>query len=134
MVKFMEDSRKKKLLQYLFPTEEIRKFVCNDLFIELSEVIKTTDCISSKNLNNKVRLSNKENVLNQINNFLNENPIYTETLLKLYNQKDISQIIEDLLMGYTFYLACSFGRIGEIDIFKDKRSVCYSPISIIDII
>ena len=134
MVVFMDDLRKKKLLQYLFPTEEIRKFVCNDLFIELSEVIKTTDCISSKNLNNKVRLSNKENVLNQINNFLNENPIYTETLLKLYNQKEISQIIEDLLMGYTFYLACSFGRIGEIDIFKDKRSVCYSPISIIDII
>ena len=134
MVVFMNNERKEKLLKYLFPTEEIRKFVCNDLFMELSEIIKTTDCISSKNIKNSVRQENKEKVEKQIKEFIKQNPNYEKMLLELYHQKDISQIYDDILIGYTFYLASTYGRIGEIDIFKDKKSICYAPISIIDIL
>ena len=134
MVVFMNNERKEKLLKYLFPTEEIRKFVCNDLFMELSEIIKTTDCISSKNIKNSVRQENKEKVEKQIKEFIKENPNYEKMLLELYHQKDISQIYDDILIGYTFFLASTYGRIGEIDIFKDKKSICYAPISIIDIL
>ncbi len=134
MVKIMEDKRKEKLLRYLFPTEEVRKFVCNDLFMELSEIIKTTDCISSKNIKKEVRQQNKEKVEKQIKDFIKQNPDYEKMLTELYHQKDINQIYDDILVGYTFFLANTYGRIGEIDIFKDKKSICYAPISIIDIL
>ena len=134
MVKIMEDKRKEKLLRYLFPTEEVRKFVCNDLFMELSEIIKTTDCISSKNIKKEVRRQNKEKVEKQIKDFIKQNPDYEKMLTELYHQKDINQIYDDILVGYTFFLANTYGRIGEIDIFKDKKSICYAPISIIDIL
>lgn len=134
MVVYMDNERKTKLLKYLFPTEEIRKFVCNDLFMELSEIIKTTDCISSKNIKNAVRQGNKAKVEKQIKDFIKENPMYEKMLTELYHQKDINQIYDDILVGYTFFLASTYGRIGEIDIFKDKKSICYAPISIIDIL
>lgn len=134
MVVFMNNERKEKLLKYLFPTEEIRKFVCNDLFMELSEIIKTTDCISSKNIKKEVRQQNKEKVEKQIKDFIKENPMYEKMLTELYHQKDINQIYDDILVGYTFFLASTYGRIGEMDIFKDKKSICYAPISIIDIL
>lgn len=134
MVRFMEDKRKEKLLRYLFPTEEVRKFVCNDLFMELSEIIKTADCISSKNIKKEVRQQNKEKVEKQIKDFIKQNPDYEKMLTELYHQKDINQIYDDILVGYTFFLANTYGRIGEIDIFKDKKSICYAPISIIDIL
>lgn len=134
MVVYMDNERKTKLLKYLFPTEEIRKFVCNDLFMELSEIIKTTDCISSKNIKNAVRQENKAKVEKQIKDFIKENPMYEKMLTELYHQKDINQIYDDILVGYTFFLASTYGRIGEIDIFKDKKSICYAPISIIDIL
>lgn len=134
MVVYMDNERKTKLLKYLFPTEEIRKFVCNDLFMELSEIIKTTDCISSKNIKNAVRQENKAKVEKQIKDFIKENPMYEKMLTELYHQDNISKVYDDVLIGYTFYLASTYGRIGEIDIFKDKKSICYAPISIIDIL
>lgn len=134
MVVYMDNERKTKLLKYLFPTEEIRKFVCNDLFMELSEIIKTTDCISSKNIKNAVRQENKAKVEKQIKEFLQKNPVYEKMLLELYHQDNINKIYDDILIGYTFFLASTYGRIGEIDIFKDKKSICYAPISIIDIL
>lgn len=134
MVVYMDNERKTKLLKYLFPTEEIRKFVCNDLFMELSEIIKTTDCISSKNIKNAVRQENKAKVEKQIKEFISQNPVYEKMLLELYHQDNISKVYDDVLIGYTFYLASTYGRIGEIDIFKDKKSICYAPISIIDIL
>ena len=130
----MNNERKEKLLKYLFPTEEVRKFVCNDLFVELNEIIKTTDCISSKNIKKENRMHNKEKVEMQIKDFVKQNPIYEKILCEIYHQNDINKIYDYILIGYTFFVSYTYSRIKFCDIFRDKRSICYSPISIIDIL
>ena len=45
----MTNERKEKLLRYLFPNEQIRLFMCNDLYMELLEIIPKKLFIHTKN-------------------------------------------------------------------------------------
>ena len=125
--------RKEKLLKYLFWNEEMRDFLCNDFFVELSYVIKYTDCISSKNIGNLERSKNLKKVKNQIIKFLNDNIDYRDKIFEIYIKQELSQIIDELTIGFVFYLSQTRFRFNNIDIFRNKRSICYSPISVIDI-
>lgn len=47
--------KKEEILKYLFPTEEIRKFLVNDLYQELLENIDTTLFYNDGNIFDRVR-------------------------------------------------------------------------------
>ncbi len=68
-----------KLFNYLYPTEQIRSFCCNDLYQELLNILFPK-------------------------------------------------------IGYVFYLYCSYSKYSRADIFRDKKSILYCPISILDIL
>ena len=126
--------RKQKLIKYLFPTEEIRSFMCNDLYMELMEQIPRFLCISSKNITNSVRKENFEKVNSIITNFIENNENYKQMLKKLFSNKELKNIISDIVIGYVFFITQTNLKYNHIDIFRDKKSICYSPISIIDIL
>lgn len=130
----MIDKRKCKLLNYLFPNEKVRSFLCNDLYIELTQIIPYNLCLSSKNLNNIIRQENKEKVKSIIKKFIKENINYEKEIKKIYKDYDNERILDEIIIGYVFYLANTIRKFFTIDIFYDKKSICYSPISIIDII
>ena len=130
----MDIERKKKLLNYLFPTEEAREFVCNNFFDELSLIIKPTFCICYNNITVGVKKRNKEIVKDKIKNFLSGNNFYLNKLSNLYSEKSIDKLTDDMLIGYVFYISVSSTRYNSFDIFKDRRSICYEPISIIDML
>lgn len=130
----MERERKEKLLKYLFPTEQIRKFLCDDVYEELTFLIPKNLCISTNNLKVATRKENLEKVTSLVREFLKENPDYTKLLIEYYGYDDIIRIVNDIVIGYVYYLTNCYGNYFHIDIFKDKRSICYSYISLIDIL
>lgn len=130
----MEKERKIKLMNYLFPTNEAREFICNYLFYDLSSIINPTLCISYRNSTRSVRKKNYEIVKSEINKFLQNNSFYLIKLSDMYNHKDFDSLLKDLVVGYIFYLSNTGKRYYSFDIFKDTRSICYEPISIIDMI
>lgn len=130
----MENERKVKLLKYLFPTDEARKFICNNLFYDLGFIIKSSYCINYNNITSAARKKNLEIVKNQVKQFLIDNNFYLARLKDIYNQKSVEKIVDDLVIGYVFYLSNTGVRYNSFDIFKDRRSICYAPISIVDML
>jgi len=125
-------NKEQKILNYIFPNDEIRAFLCNDLFIELNSVIPKNLCISKKNINNLTRLKNYNKVKLLITNFIQTNKIYIDRLTTLYNYANLSRIISEILTGYVFY----FSKLNKIyknfDIFNNSLSICYNSINFFD--
>lgn len=125
----MTNERKEKLLKHLYPIQEIREFMCNDLYQELLQVISKSTCISSKNIVEKVRKQNYEIVKSQIKQFLSNNIIYLNKIKSFGFKINL----EDIITGLVFYISLIDENYTNIDIFKYKKSICYSSISIVDI-
>ncbi len=128
----MTDEKKLKLLKYLFPTDEIRIFMCNDFFVELLNVIPKKLCISTQNISVQKRKENYQSVLGLLRKFLKENANYRKIVLQLYNADKLEELEEQIIIGYVIFLIHCDKRWYWLDIFQDKRSICYSPISIVD--
>ena len=113
-------------LRYLYPTDEIRNFMCNDLYQELSNEIPYTKCFSSENIVNKNREDNLSFVKDKILGLVNNNQNYKQELSHLYKGKAMEDLLEDILIGYVFYIVNTNEKNRGEDIFKNKKSVCYS--------
>ena len=130
----MNIERKQKLLKYLYPTEKIRSFLCNDLYMELHELIPRQLCISTQNMTLAVRKGNLNKLETIITSFLEGNKEHYQSIMQLCQNQSWDTIIQDIVIGYTFFTTNLISRYNGIDIFKDRRSVCYAPISIIDLL
>lgn len=115
-----------KFLKYLYPTDEIRDFMCNDLYQELNEVIPNIKCFCSDNVVKSVREENRKFVKTNIVNFIENNPVYKQEIEKLYKSKVISNIIDDIFTGYVFYVVNTSEKNKGENIFTNKKSICYS--------
>lgn len=129
----MQLERKQKLVKYLYPTEQIRSFMWNDLYLELKEVVPKI-CILSKNTNFQIRKQNLKKVTDIIKNFIQNNQNYKLEIENLYHDKNWNSIIEDIVIGYVFFVSNTVTVYNNVDILSNKKSICYSPISILDII
>ena len=121
--------KEEKFLQLLYRNEEARKIMINDVYQELLEIVPATLCFNSKNVVNETREKNLKNALISISNFLNKNSDYKKIIKELYDDN-----LEYVLYGYMFYLVHTNEKYSGIDIFKDKKSILYSMISILDIL
>lgn len=122
----MNKNKNSKLLNVLFPTPEIRHFFCNDLFVEFDKQISTSSCISSYNRINKVRSTNFQIIKLQIENILKENNEYLEKVKRLFFYVEIDDLIDYIIASYVFYIAITNKKFSEIDVFNDKRSICFN--------
>ena len=129
----MQKERKEKLIKYLFPNEKSRKLLCEDVYFELEKVLPKNICLSYKNNNSEKRKENLAFARDKIKQFLNQNPIYLKEIENIYKGFETESLVDTLLFGYVFFLIFSSNE-GELDVFLCKNSVCYSPISIIDIL
>lgn len=116
--------KKEEILKYLFPTEEIRKFLVNDLYQELLENIDTTLFYNDGNIFDRVRDERYKKVYNDIELFLYKNREYAVELARLFDGQDFVMIIEDLICGIVFYYINVIKK-EPIDIFCDRRSLVY---------
>lgn len=116
--------KKEEILKYLFPTEEIRKFLVNDLYQELLKNIDTTLFYNDGNIFDRVRDERYKKVYNDIELFLYKNREYAVELARLFDGHDFVMIIEDLICGIVFYYINVIKK-EPIDIFSDRRSLVY---------
>lgn len=122
----MEQEKKERICTYLYGTNETRKFLINDLFQEFSLIIDDSECINWKNHIKKVRTKNKIMVTTKIVLFLKENEVYYNKLDKIYNNMLFKDVITMLVLGYVFYLSQVKDEFKDVNIFKSKKSICYS--------
>ena len=116
--------KKEEILKYLFPTEEIRKFLVNDIYQELLENIDTTLFYNDGNIFDRVRDERYKKVYNDIELFLYKNREYAVELARLFDGHDFVLILEDLICGIVFYYINVIKK-EPIDIFNDRRSLVY---------
>ncbi len=130
----MNDERRMKLIRYLYPNEKTRQFLCDRLYDELTEVLPKYKCISSNFIGHATRKVKLQEAKDTIKKFLNSKQNYIDFLLQAYDSKNFDEIIDKIVIGYVFYLTLTKDNCRRLDIFRDKRSICYAPISIIDIL
>lgn len=131
----MESERKQKLLRYLYPNENVREFMFEDLYVELSAVVPRHICISPKNFKASTRKENLQTARSVIQKFLNDNIDYSKKVMVLLSKNEIdNETVDEILMGFVLYVSGSRQSYIGMDIFRDKKSVCYSPVAVIDII
>lgn len=119
-----------KLLKYLYPTDEVRAFLVNDLYQELFKIVKVKTLYCEDNLDDILRSINYLNLKIEIEKFLKNHEEYKKELDRLLRH-DGKTIVEDLIIGLLLYYSTSS---KQFDIFKDRKSVLYSPASIIDVL
>lgn len=130
----MNEGRKRKLLNYLYPREEIAEFMFNDFFVELSLVLERKTCFSPQNNNSVARLKNLQLAKNTVKQFLKANQNYLDKINEYYKNKNEEGMINDILYGYLLKITSTINRGTGADIFLDKRSICYSQVSILDLL
>lgn len=129
------ESKMLEFIKYLYPTDEIRNFMCNDLYQELNEIIPKTKCFCSNNIVSKTREENYMFVKTHIVNFILSNENYKQELNKLYKDREFDDLINDIIIGYVFFIVNTDDKNRGEDIFKNKKSICYSVApSILDIL
>ena len=115
-----------EFLKYLYPTDEIRDFMCNDLYQELCEIIPKTKCFGSENVVASVREENLKFVKTSIVEFISNNQNYENELSKLYKDKKLEDVLDDIIVGFVFYVVNTNDRNKGENIFTNKKSICYS--------
>ena len=129
----MTKEQKMNLLKFLYLNDQTQTFLCNDLFQEFMSIIPKTKCICSDNIVSTTRRNNYDDALNSIHNFLIDNEDYRLMVEKLFSGYEQDLLEAHLLMGYVFYVALTENK--DMDIFRDKSSICYTEgPSIVDII
>lgn len=126
----MTNEQKQKWMEYLFPNKEIRHFLCNDLFQEMSSFISDDIIFGDDNKNDNERNQNSAKLFNLISDFIENNPPYQKMISKYFGTGQTFYIINDLIIGYAFFLAETKKKFEGIDIFKDACSVCRAPIAL----
>ena len=128
----MNTTRKKNLINYLYPNKHVAEFMYNDFYFELYNFLPRKICFSNDNLKNENRNRNYTKAILIIKNFLNTNIMYLNKLKELYPYKNFNYIIKDVLAGYILFLTPHINKNTGADVYTDKRSVCYSKASILD--
>lgn len=129
----MNTERKIKLINYLYPTNEVANFMYSDLYVELIQILPRKVCFSSDNYKKANRDNNFKYAYNVISQFIEINTVYKNRLIQLYPNKSYNNLICDIIVGYTFYLTPHINKNTGADVFLDKRSVCYSSASVLDL-
>ena len=129
----MNTARKNKLIEYLYPSTTSIDFMFSDLYVELSIILPKKICFSKDNLNKKVRDNNLELAVYLVNKFLVDNPLYKKRLSEFFPHRDYSVLVGDIIVGYILYLTPHINKGTGADVFLDKRSICFSKVSILDL-
>ena len=120
----MTKEEKIAVMNYLYINNETKQFLCNDLFQEFLSIIPENICISEENKDDKKREQNYSCVKMLIYLFFENNLEYKKITTKLLSNFTYEKMVEHLIIGYVFYLANIDNK--NIDIFKDKKSICFS--------
>ena len=128
MYKFTKED-KILLSKFLYPTDECRKFVLNDLNQELNNLIDKRIVVSSENIKSEHRKKNRLKFFFIIGQFFKNNPTYLKIIKSVYNfsLKDIIYLIAINFVFYTYQINTS---TKDSNFFKDTKSILYTDLDL----
>lgn len=129
--------RQKKLLcDYLYPNKRIRKVLIDDLNVQLDKIIPSEIIFCAENKqSDEIREENKNIAVEAISRLLKENDFYLREL-DCWPVNGFYDIVDNVLVNYVFIFSVrqKSKRLQNIDIFSDKRSICYREISVLKVL
>lgn len=115
----------KIMLDYLYPTEEIREFLMNDLNEELKSVINDDILVCSENNDDTIREKNWWTCIKAIGDFLIENKIYRKFMIDNYGNRELVDNAQMALLNCVFCHCLNFEPLWDKNLFTDKECVTY---------
>lgn len=128
----MTKKEKDKIREYLYPTFEEEDFLVNVIYQDLKEIIPQNICICSKNLTSKIRKSHYNEVYDYIYDYLHQHQKYCDYLMSEYPLDMDEDLIDDLIINFVFCLSQENAIYKDIHIFKNRKSICFTDVSILD--
>lgn len=122
----MNKKEEKILWGWLFLTQELESFVVGQVAPLLKKVVVDDFCICDENLDVKTRKLNCQRTYFAIRQFLFENLRIADIL------DEYAFSVGDLMVFYVFTLTKQ-EKYKKIDIFKNKKSICFKQVSIFDV-
>lgn len=126
----MNKEQKIKVERFLFSNDEIRKFLCNDFYQELKNIIPSEILFCKENINKDERSNNLLSIFIKVTNFIKKNKEYERELCKIFRTEEnhIYNYIDELVMGYVFFISLTEEKYKGRDIFEDKQSIYWSSV------
>lgn len=118
-----QDEFKSYIIGLLYPTEDIKKFVYDDINKPLEKYITDDMILGKQSTDKKVRTKSLKLLQLQIANFLQENSFYLDYLQGVYNKYMYDDVIFWVLVGFVLYRADKLGRLDCLDIFDEKNCI-----------
>lgn len=114
---------KKILLKYLYPTDEIRQFLVNDLNEELKEILNAKILVTDENKDDNIRENNWWECVKTIGNFLIKHSEYRQFIIDNYGNREFLDNIQLVLLNYVFCYCLGIEKFKDKNIFTDKECV-----------
>lgn len=123
---------KTKVKEYLYPsieTEKILKQINEDIY----KLIDTKILISENNKNQEYRKKNYRKLYNLLEKYFNQNYNLYDKLLTIYNANDFftEEVIKEVIYNLVFVYSQTQEQFKNINIFKNRKSICYEKVSYI---
>ena len=117
---------KTKVKEYLYPTIETEKLL-KEINEDVYKLIDTEIFINEKNINQEYRKKNYRKLYNLLEEYFNQNYNLYDKLLSVYNVKNvyIEEIITDVIYNLVFDYSQKQEQFKNMNIFKNKKSICY---------
>ena len=117
---------KTKVKEYLYPTIETEKLL-KEINEDVYKLIDTEILINEKNINKEHRKKNYRKLYNLLEEYFNQNYNLYDKLLSVYNVKNvyIEEIITDVIYNLVFDYSQRQEQFKNMNIFKNKKSICY---------
>lgn len=125
---------KQILMDFLYPNDEIRKFMINDLNQELEKLLPQKILICNDNKNDELREKNYWKCCKKIGDFLQKHRQYKTAIEKVFSSQDIVSNIRLILLNFVFYKSQMNSKYKDINVFLDKRSITYDGFDFISTI
>lgn len=117
---------KTKVKEYLYPTIETEKLL-KEINEDIYKLIDTEILINEKNINKEHRKKNYRKLYNLLEEYFNQNYNLYDKLLSVYNVNNvyIEEIITDVIYNLVFDYSQRQEQFKNMNIFKNKKSICY---------
>lgn len=130
----MNKREKEILMECLYLSDWDRDFLVNVINRDLKELIPEKLFFCKENCIEKTREKNYYEIVYQINDYLQHHFKYLDYLMQDYPEDREEDLVDDLILNFMFCLTQENKKYKDVDIFKNKKSICYTEIPFIEIL
>ncbi len=118
-------TKSEKIINYLYTNDELRLFMLDVMFKDLSKYISKDVLFNNKNYDETFRENSYWTCFEIVGKFLRDNSIYKQMIRIFFVNLRLVDMIEQVLINFTYYKLDNLKEKNK-KIFCDKRSILYA--------